>query len=267
MEKVKVILLVAIIVLLFTMLTGCAKLNEEDYVIKNLEELYPNAKCVGIEDGLTERNLEKKTYYFDNGDFKFEFCNYLGINSAGLKTNNSYCNYYEKLYEFKKGEINNVLDTSLVPVIYATTKNEMNNSIEVENFEKENTFRCVFNTPNSIWHNNDICFEFYINKYSQIEECTILLNSLYNIVKEYIPDNTNDFSEQISITFHTPEKYSVYRDGLYQETDYIYSNREEFINSNINIDDIKPSAEHCYLTLVKDDKIIDTSVSTDNVSP
>lgn len=267
MKRIRLSVIIFSALFLFLSLTGCAKLRDEDYIIKSVEILYPNAKFIRVESNTTYDDLDSKTYYFNNGDFEFSFCDYIQEGSGGFDHNAVTCDYYDKLYEFKKDEIDNVLKNSKVPAICEKDNlyTDENNDYEIEEFEKENPFRCVFRTPTSVSYSDSFHFEFYINDYAQIEMCTEFLTNLYDVVEKYIPTTSEKFCETFYIDFNTSEYYPTPENEYYEERNDIYNQNKKLSKEDFDIDNIKLWTKYRYAVLVKDGKLTDSKIDTNKV--
>ena len=268
MKIFKISVVFLCIIILSTFFAGCAKLKEEDYVIQKIEEFYPNTEFVKVVPGETSEGYASKTYTFKNDDFEFTFYDYLESSSGGFSSNNSTCDYYLKLFEFKKDEIDKFIKDSNVPSICLidTADNKKGNDEDVDIFAYANEFRCEFNIPNSLWYRDFFEFNFYINDYSQIDKCMTFLSGLFEIIEEYIPEKSNErFCDRIYIEFKTSQAYSTSENTSHETDNIIYSFNSYFSKNEMNLKSIKTWTKYEYANLVKKQKITDNKIDINKV--
>ena len=263
MKKIYKYTLIAFLFIVIFSATGCATLSKESTVKKEIESLYPNSTLKSTKQSKDD-GCDIKTYYFTNGKFDFEFVEYLYGASGGFTQKSSYSNYYYYLYNYLEDEFYDLQKESNVPFYVSEEKGYVyGDTKEIESFKATNNTYCILRIGDDIGDFGNFKFEIGISRYSDISDCIDLIEEIYDLVEEYIPDKEHDlFTETIKFQFITSEKY------VYNEKDKndIYSTELVCARDTLDMSSIKTWVKFLYKDLVKQELIDDSSVNVEKTN-
>ncbi len=247
------VLVFAVMMVPVFVLTGCTyeRLYSDRMVKAEVQSHFPDVEFVKSEKKELEgyehfdEYVESKLYTFKNNDFEFHVYENISRGMWGLEKDIT-TDYYEKLYELKKIEIDEMFGNGDIPIVF--TSNETIEKIDM--FEEENPYCCLFghttiNSSISSFH-----IYFHITEEKQIPECVDMLENLYSVVEEYLPNNKNEMvNDYFSVVFWTSNEYLP--EGAHHE-DYwssFYSYGGAHLSKNINFDTIRNQAVKAHRAL------------------
>lgn len=258
----KIISLLLVLCVLFGCLTGCttrASLYTDEYVVDQVVKHWPNVDFVSVERGfikdydlIDEENVEAKIYNFKNKDFSFRVYTLITEDMWGEQRKTT-TDYYEKLYEFKKKEIDSVFKNSGIPTYYGydSYTKDLNNGLTRDEFHDENPFMCSFEYPMITSSITSMTTYFYITEKEQIKTCVDLLKELYKVTEEYLPIDSDVVTEDWgSVVFWTKKEY-LPDDVEFEDYWHYFSSKkwDSWNKHNINLDSLEEYVTDCYNTI------------------
>lgn len=258
----KIISLLLVLCVLFGCLAGCttmASLYTDEYVVDQVAKHWPNVDFISVErdfikdyDLIDEENVEAKIYNFKNKDFSFRVYTLIAEDMWGEQRRIT-TDYYEKLYEFKKEEIDSVFQNSGIPTYYGydSYTKDLNNSLTRDEFHDENPFMCSFEYPMITSSITSMTTYFYITDKSQIKTCVDLLKDLYGVTEEYLPIDSDAVTEDWgSVVFWTKKEY-LPDDVEFEDYWHYFSSKkwDSWNKHNINLDRLEEYVLNCYDTI------------------
>lgn len=256
--KNKIVILLLVFFTFALALCGCGgELKEEDIVIDGVKSAIPHAKFLNVEikENEDEEIKTRKTYTFTNGEFEFEYNDYLK-NDIMFTYNSSDCNYLEQLIEYKSAELKEILNKYNVKIY--NEYDDMNIDYYKTLVEEDGIIFYIEEVYNGIGMNIDI----EIDKYSDIEKAYDCIRECINLIKEYLPEEVNDI---ISTKFDITTEHKTIQIKPEYNSKKIFNEHQYITKYNIEVDRVEKWSKYIFAEAVKRGIVSDKSINTNEV--